>query len=183
MERVFPDANVLYPISVADLTLRLGDIAIHEILWTEDLLAEINRVIVDDKGLTTDAADYFCECIRSSFPEGEISRAAYDDLITTRVGPDPDDHVHAVAAVAGGATVLLTSDLSGFPREDVGQIRVLDPDRYFTEVLELYPDVVLAVLNEMASQRREPQPVAATVAALAAAGLTQFARAISKLRR
>ncbi len=37
MERVFPDTNVLYPISLADCTLRLGDIAIHEVLWVARL--------------------------------------------------------------------------------------------------------------------------------------------------
>ena len=44
MEKVFPDSNVLYPISVANLTLRLGDLKIHEVLWSEDLLGEVERV-------------------------------------------------------------------------------------------------------------------------------------------
>lgn len=52
MERVFADANVLYPISIADLVLRLGDIALHAVAWSEDLLAEVDRVLVGDKGLT-----------------------------------------------------------------------------------------------------------------------------------
>ena len=74
MERVFPDTNVLYPISLADLTLRLGDIAIHEVLWSEDLLTEVERVLVEHKGLTSEQAIYFCSCIREANPEGEIER-------------------------------------------------------------------------------------------------------------
>lgn len=127
MERVFPDTNVLYPISVADLTLRLGDIGLHEVLWSEDLLTEVERVLVERKGLTSEQSAYFCECIREAFPEGEIVRADYADLIATRTGPDPDDHVHSAAAVAGGATVLLSSDASGFPKRDLGAVRRISP--------------------------------------------------------
>jgi hypothetical protein len=183
MERVFPDSNVLYPISVADLTLRLGDIALHEVLWTEDLLAEVTRILIADKGLAPEAAVYFCDCIRTSFPDGEISRDTYEHLIASRIGPDPDDHVHSAAAVAGRATVLLNADSTGFPAKDVGDARVVEPDRYFTELLEAFPDEVLAVLHNMAAERREPQTVADTLAALAAAGLTGFARTASKQQR
>lgn len=116
MERVFPDSNVLYPISLADLTLRLGDIAVHEVLWTEDLLAEVERVLVEHKGLPPEQAAYFCSCIREAFPEGEIERAAYADLILSRTGKDPDDHVHSAAAVGGGATVLISANTRDYRR-------------------------------------------------------------------
>lgn len=46
MARVFVDTNVLYPFSVMDLMLGLTEDAIHEILWTETLLKEWERVIV-----------------------------------------------------------------------------------------------------------------------------------------
>lgn len=115
MERVFPDTNVLYPISLADLTLRLGDIAIHEVLWTEDLLAEVERVLIEPKGLTPEQAAYFCSCIREAFPEGKIDRSEYEQLIAIQTGKDPDDHVHSAAAVGGDATVLITSNVRDFP--------------------------------------------------------------------
>lgn len=47
MERVFPDTNVLYPISIADLILRLGDVALHAVVWSEDLLGEEIRDVVE----------------------------------------------------------------------------------------------------------------------------------------
>lgn len=122
MERVFPDADVLYPISVADLTLRLGDIELHQVLWSEDLLAEVERVLFERKGLTPENATYFCDCIREAFPHGEVAREDYRDLAESRTGPDPDDHAHSAAAIAGGATVLLTSDTKGFPKRDLGGV-------------------------------------------------------------
>lgn len=86
MERVFPDTNVLYPISIADLLLRLGDVALHAIVWSEDLLAEVERILIDDKGLTAAQASYFCGCIREAFPDGEICRPDYEHLIATMTG-------------------------------------------------------------------------------------------------
>lgn len=181
MERVFPDTNVLYPISVADLTLRLGDIGLHEVLWSEDLLAEIERVLIEHKGLTAAQAAYFCDCIRMAFPEGEIERADYADLVETRSGPDPDDHVHSAAAVAGKATILLTSDTRGFPKRDLAEVRRSGPDAYFLEQLEEHPAEVLAVLDEMGSDRRQARSIDETLAALKAAGLKRFTARAAEL--
>lgn len=174
MERVFPDTNVLYPISVADLLLRLGDVALHAIVWSEDLLAEVERVLIEDKGLTTTQAAYFCACIRDEFADGEVRRADYEYLVATMTGKDPEDHAHAAAARVG-ATVLLTFNVDDFPAQDVGDVRVMTPDDYLVEVLDQHTDTVLGVLEDMGAQRRDPQPVSATLAALDKAGLTEFA--------
>lgn len=180
MEKVFPDSNVLYPISVANLTLRLGDLKIHEVLWSEDLLGEVERVLVDRKGLTLDQARYFCDCIRDAFPEGEVSRADYGHLVGSRTGSDVDDRVHSAAAVGCGATILLTSNTRHFPKRDLGNVRRATPDEYFMEVLDAYPDEVLTLLHEMGSERRHPESIAQTLAALERAGLKQFARQVGQ---
>lgn len=181
MERIFPDTNVLYPISLADLTLRLGDIAIHAVLWSEDLLAEVERVLVTYKGLSSAQAQYFCDCIRETFPEGEIERATYEDLIESRTGTDADDHVHSAAAVGGGATILITANIRDYPQSDLGPVRKLTPDAYFTEALQAFPDQVLAVLDDMGGQRRDPQPIDTTIDALRRAGLRDFAAQATEL--
>lgn len=181
MERVFPDTNVLYPISIADLTLRLADLLVHEVIWSADLLDEVERVLIEDKGLEPTKAAYFCECIRTAFPEGEIARDDYAGLVESRTGPDPDDHVHSAAAVAGGATVLLTSDNRGFPKRDLGAVRRLGPDAYFLEQLRAFPDEVIGVLDEMGSSRREPQSIDETLNALEAAGMPRFAEEVRRL--
>ena len=46
MARVFVDTNVLFPFSVMDLMLALTEDFVHEVLWSEALLAEWERVIV-----------------------------------------------------------------------------------------------------------------------------------------
>ena len=181
MEKVFPDANVLYPISVADLFLRLGELYIHEVLWSEDLLSEVEHVLVERKALDAEAAAYFCNCIREAFPEGEIPRSSYEHLIPTRTGLDPDDWVHSAAVAGGGATILLSADRRGFPQRDLGHVRRVPPDAYFSELLRGFPVEVLRVVDEMGSQRKVPQAVGTTLSALAQAGLSQFAAGVQRL--
>lgn len=43
---MFVDTSVLFPFSVMDLFLALTENGIHEVLWTDELLDEWERVIV-----------------------------------------------------------------------------------------------------------------------------------------
>ena len=45
--RIFVDTNVLFPFSVMDLVLALGEDGVHTVVWTDALLDEWERVIVD----------------------------------------------------------------------------------------------------------------------------------------
>jgi excisionase family DNA binding protein len=130
--RVYADTNALYPIGIADLLLRLADDKVTELLWTDYLLDEVERVLVDKKGLPRTAAQYFCQCIRDTFPQGHIPEADYRDLIDSRTGPDADDHPHSAAAITGRADVLLSADSKGFPPNDVHPAIRMSPDEFFT---------------------------------------------------
>jgi predicted nucleic acid-binding protein len=138
-DRVFPDTATLYPISVADLLLRTAELGIVELLRSEHLLSEVARVLTEYKGLPRTAAEYFCDCIRQTFPDGKIERSSYAHLLSTRSGPDPDDHEHSAAASATSATVLLTADRTGFPLRDTLPARRQHPDAYFVELLDRHP--------------------------------------------
>jgi len=116
---------------LVDLTFRLAEIGYHQVLWTEDLLAELAHVLVDYKGLPPVNAKKFCAEIQATFPEGEISREIYEHRIALQVGPDPDDHVHSAAAAEGSATILLTANLADFPASDASPCVVRKPDEYY----------------------------------------------------
>jgi hypothetical protein len=86
-DRVFVDTATLYPISIADLVLRLAEIGIFELIWSDHLLDEIERVLVERKRLPRPAAAYFCACIRETFPAGEYLERPTN--IYSRRGPVP----------------------------------------------------------------------------------------------
>jgi len=77
VERVFVDTNTLYPISITDLVLRLAEAVMFDLIWSDHLLAEVERVLVERKGLRLEAASYFCDCARRAFPDGRVAPKLY----------------------------------------------------------------------------------------------------------
>lgn len=153
-DRVFPNTATLYPISIADLLLRTAELGIVELLWSQHLLDEVTRVLTEKKSLPKKAAEYFCHCIRETFPQGCIDHSTYQHLLATRSGPDPNDHEHSAAASAGHADILLSADRAGFPLRDTLPARRRHPDDYFVELLKRYPTEILTVIREMGNGRR-----------------------------
>ncbi|MHB8463527.1 MAG: PIN domain-containing protein [Acidimicrobiales bacterium] len=181
LERVFVDTATLYPISLADLVLRLAELGMFELLWSDHLLDEVQEVMVRKKGLTVESARYFCACIRRTFPEGRVAPEEYLPLVASRTGPDPDDHVHSAAAVAGAATVVLSADKTGYPRADIAPARRRDPDAFLRELIRRYPREVIGVIDSMGAALREPLTRDQVLNRLAAAGVPRLAERAGEL--
>lgn len=172
---MFVDTATLYPISLADLVLRLAELGVFELVWSDHLLAEVERILVEYKGLPVEKARYFCGCIRDAFPSGRVPPERYLPLVESRTGPDADDHVHSAAAIAGRANVILSADRRGFPPQDTAPARRRAPDAYLTQLLRRYPDDVLRVVGEMGSSLRAPLSRSDVLRRLDKAGLHRFA--------
>jgi len=43
-----------------------------ELVWSDHLLAEVERVLVEYNGRPIDRERYFCDCIRDAFPAGRV---------------------------------------------------------------------------------------------------------------
>ncbi len=117
MARIFVDTNVLFPFSVMDLMLALTEDAVHEVAWSDALLDEWERVIVEQQHRSADVAARITAAIRRSFPEGEVPEGEYAHLVDEMPSSDPDDRRHIAAAIAGGATVIVTWNRRDFPAE------------------------------------------------------------------
>ena len=108
MVKVFIDTNVLFPFSVMDLMLALSEDAIHDVMWTDDLLDEWERVLVRERQRSPDAAAAITATIREFFADTRIPSENYRSLIAEVDGPDPDDNAHMAAAVSGQVETLVT---------------------------------------------------------------------------
>jgi predicted nucleic acid-binding protein len=176
--RVFVDTNVLFPFSVMDLMLALTEDSVHEIVWSERLLSEWERVIVREQRRSAKSAAAVTGAIRQFFADCEIQESAYVHLIEGMPGSDPDDRHHAAAAIAAGARVLITWNLDDFPAEALAErgLRVLDPDSYLCELYGELPGEMFDTVIQLAAEKRNP-PVTAHEAAdrLAKAGVSRFA--------
>lgn len=178
LTRVFPDTSVCFPISVLDLILRCDERDLHRIVWSEDLLAELERVWVREGARDEDSAGRVTHAIRTTFALQEIPRQDYAHLIDAMPGPDVEDHCHSAAAVAVAPSVLLTANLKDFPAvpfADLG-VTVLAPDDYACDLLTAHPDELDEIISAMAADRRNPPMTPGDVLdALDRAGLTRFA--------
>ena len=73
---VFVDTNVWYPGVLADLVLRSVEIGLFDLAWTDESLTEVERVLVERKGLSAANAAVFGAQVRATAPEGRIGPAA-----------------------------------------------------------------------------------------------------------
>jgi hypothetical protein len=87
--RVFVDTNVLFPFSVMDLMLALTEDSVREIVWSERLLAEWERVIVREQRRSAESAAAVTRAVRRFFADFEIPESAYAHLVDEMPGGDP----------------------------------------------------------------------------------------------
>jgi predicted nucleic acid-binding protein len=152
VNRIFVDTNVLFPFSVMDLMLALTEDGAHEVLWSQALLAEWERVIVREQRRSAASAASITAAIREYFADSEVLEAAYAHLVEQMPGDDPDDRVHMAAAIAGGAEVIVTWNTDDFPAGPLAAhgVRVCGPDEYLCQLLDAWPDEVLATVVRLA---------------------------------
>lgn len=184
MTRVFVDTNVLFPFAVMDLMLALTEDGVHEVLWTQALLAEWERVIVREQRRSAASAAAITAAIREYFADSEVPEHAYIPLIDQLRGKDPDDRVHMAAAIAGRAAAIVTWNLADFPAEDLAShgVRVCTPDDYLRDLLDAWPEEVLDSVIRLAGEKRRPPitPVDLTNS-LAKAGVPAFAQTLQAM--
>jgi len=158
MARVFVDTNVLFPFSLMDLMPSLAEDYVHDVVWSDRLLDEWQRVIVREGHRSPEAAALIADHIRAGFADSRIPEDAYKHLLAELDGPDHDELHHIAAAIAGNAETLITWNLPDFPTEALGPhgITVTPPDPYLCSLLEQVPDEVLTTIGRMAARKRRP---------------------------
>jgi len=157
-ERVFVDANELFPFSVMDLVLSLAEDLLIDFVWTDELLDEWERVIVREGKRTPEAARSVSEAVRRLFATTRIDPTTYRDLAQDVPGRDPDDRVHAAACAFGAATVLLTRNRRDFPDDFLAEhgVIVSSADDYLVGLLRRRPAAFLDVVGRLASEKHRP---------------------------
>jgi predicted nucleic acid-binding protein len=128
----------------------LGRLALQQrlltLIWSDELLAEAERVLTARKPLPAAVAAQWVGYLREAFPEERVDLGAAGagvDLGSLTSDQD-DEHVCALA-LTGDAELLLTFD-HGYERDELEAlgVMVLDPDTYLTGLLAEEPDAVLA---------------------------------------
>jgi predicted nucleic acid-binding protein len=143
--RVLLDACVLLPYQLADLLLRLADADLFEPIWSEEILAEVERNLVEKFSVTPEKASRRIGHMRAAFPTALVE--GYETLVPAMSNHPKDRHV-AAAAVRGGAALVVTANLKDFPAESLSEfdIEVVHPDDFLLDQLDLFSEITMATL-------------------------------------
>lgn len=175
------DACVLYPPSVRDLLVRLGHTGLFAARWSDAILDEMVESILErqpevDRSRLERTRQLMCEAVRDCLVTG------YERLIDGLELPDPNDRHVLAAAIRANAQVIVTSNLSDFPAEqlDPYSIEAQSPDQFVLHLVDLAPATVAAAVTQQADAlRNPPQTLAELLDRLARNGLP---RAVAALR-
>jgi len=174
------DACVLYPFHLRNL---LVELAVHDLVaarWTDEIHDEWIRNLAERRGISLVRLRETCDLMKAVLPDADVRD--WERHKVPGALPDPkDDHVLA-AAIAAGASVILTWNVRHFPAPGLAllDITALDPDSFLSRLHDQHPEAVIAALNDArANLRRSETTVEEYLQALDHQGLTTF---VSKIR-
>lgn len=170
----FFDTCALYGATLNDVVLRLADSGAFRPLWSDDVLEEVRRNVIDD-GYAAAEIDRRLDAMREYFPDALVE--GYADLVETMTCHPKDRHVLA-AAVRANADVLVTFNLKDYPPESTAafDVEVIHPDEFLLDQIDLYPGLVLRTLRELVEDYDSPPlTIDDVLNTLARAGVPRFA--------
>lgn len=182
----FLDANVLHQAVVRDVILSIAKAGIVQIRWSPDVLDEMERSVASRANapspeIATKGAAYVRSTMELAFPDAMVDRKAYESLLPAMANHPKDRHVLA-ACIAGRADVLVTYNLSDFPKEsfDPYGVEVQHPDVFLVHQFGLMPSEVIGLLEALAQYRSPPLDSCRSIARALRPFTPQFADLILK---
>lgn len=177
LQRVFIDTSELFPFTIMDVLLTLSEDFLFTWVWTDELLDEWEEVIVREGKRTPESAASVAGAVRTHFSGYRIDPAVYRDKITDDLSPDPDDRIHAAAAIYGGADVLLTRNPKHLRTKPVlaAGVKVITSDEFLCALFTHRRQGVVESLTRAADTKKNPAMTPEELAKkIATAGAPQF---------
>lgn len=150
------DANVLYPGSLRDLLIRLGQSGLIQAKWTDQILDEVFSAIVRDQpeleGKLARTRNLMNEAI------ADVRVQGYEQRIAKLQLPDPDDRHVLAAAIESRAQVIVTANVRDFPSDTLALFgtEAQPPDEFVLSMFYLDPTRVGDIIRDQARALRRP---------------------------
>lgn len=151
------DACVLYPFSLRDLLLRLAEIELYDPYWSQRILDEVTRNLIENEAMPAPKAERLAAAMQGAFEAAEVPEQAIAQLEPAMTNHAKDRHVLA-AAVAAHAEVVVTQNLSDFRPEDCEplDIKPLHPDDFLLVLYAKRSEQVRRVIRDQAGDLTKP---------------------------
>jgi hypothetical protein len=159
------DANVLHPIGLCDVLLRLAEKGLFQPRWTEEILNEALRSIVRrHTRVRPEAIAERFDDMRMAFPEAMVT--GYETMRDALANEMKDDAHVLAAAVVGGADLIVTNNVKDFHATLLRKhaVEAVPADTFLVDQWSLDPTLAKQVLAEMSADY--DRPIAELVAGL-----------------
>jgi hypothetical protein len=149
------DACVLFTAALRDTLLRAASTRLYQPRWSELILDEVRRNLVEQERMRADQAERLLGALRRAFPYAVVS--GFEALIERMPNQEKDRHVVA-AAVEAGAQAIVTYNVRDFPKPLLAAlgIDVQTPDEFLAELFLRAPDTMVEVVRKQAADLRAP---------------------------
>jgi predicted nucleic acid-binding protein len=151
------DACALYPYSLRDTLLRLAEAEFFDLYWSDQILAETRKNLIEDYGASEDDANKVITAMSEAFDGACVPAERIEKLIPAMPNDEKDRHVLAAAA-AINAEQIVTFNLKHFREEDTSPlgIEAIHPDEFLLNQLSLDSEIVVNVLRRQAAAFQNP---------------------------
>lgn len=151
------DACILYSPSLRGLFMHLTQQEVFQPKWTETIHEEWMRNVLANR---PDLVPLRIERTRQKMDDygGVWQCPGYEAIIPTLTLPDPDDRHVLAAAIAGGASHIVTFNLSDFPAAILSRHGIVaqHPDRFLTDLLAQKPDAFFDAVQRLLASLQNP---------------------------
>jgi predicted nucleic acid-binding protein len=156
------DACVLIPAALRDTLLRAARQGLYRPYWSEAILEEVRRNLVENRLTDEHRAQRLVDTLRRAFPEATVQ--GLEPLIDSMTN-DPDDRHVLAAAVAAGAPVIVTMNLRHFSDEALAPfgVEAQSPDMFLMHFFDIDTDLMTQVVARQAAALRSPPMTIADV--------------------
>jgi hypothetical protein len=154
LRAVVLDACTLFTAAPRDTLLRAAG-ELYRPYWSELILGELGRNLIEDRCLTAEQAERLLGVLRRAFPDAMVS--GFEALIEQMPNQEKDRHVVA-AAVHARADAVITYNVRDFPKPLLAPlgIDVQTPDESLCELVKRAPEKLVDVVMQQAAALRAP---------------------------
>jgi PIN domain len=141
------DACILYPFHLRNIVVQAAVDRLVEARWTDEIHDEwIRNLAADTPTIPFERLQTTRRLMNDALPGATVG--GYEDLIPTVNLPDPDDRHIVAAAIAAGASVILTWNLRDFPAAALKKYNLhrQTPDTFLADIYDQTPDLAVGSL-------------------------------------
>lgn len=179
MTIAFIDANIFPHVWLTDVLLTMADFAIFEPVFSEKVLQEAHKALIDDLHRDEKYVSRYLNSIRFAKPYYLV---ADSQSLPAKIHiPDPDDEHVVASAYAASANVILTFNLKDFPNDELSRIGLAaqHPDEFLTQLACSRTSATLQAMHQLVQAKQHPpRTMSEELHHLAQTGLPHFATTI-----